>query len=172
MTNLVPAGKTNTKIDSIIELAGCSDHDRILLAGASDPDPLSGWRRRGYHRVATMAASRLPRGQYDVAVVEWRQHSIRALETMLDWLVCFLSPRGVLVVWIGDASGAASTRRDLQAAIERLGFRVDGGKRCQGGFAVSACRFDAGQQPTVAKVRALPLRTSATITESKPVGVG
>ncbi len=94
MTNLVPAGKTNRKTDSIIELAGCSDHDRILLAGAGDSDPVSGWRRRGYHRVATIAASRLPRGQYDVAVVEWRQHSIRALETMLDWLVCFLSPRG------------------------------------------------------------------------------
>jgi hypothetical protein len=89
MTNLVPAGKTNRKTDSIIELAGCSDHDRILLAGAGDSDPVSGWRRRGYHRVATIAASRLPRGQYDVAVVEWRQHSIRALETMLDWLVCF-----------------------------------------------------------------------------------
>jgi hypothetical protein len=141
MTNPMPAGTTDRKIDSIIELGRCADHQRILLAGASDPDPVSKWRSRGYHRVATMAASRLPRGQYDVAVVEWRQHSIRALETTLDWLVHFLSPRGVLVIWIDGAPGTASARRHLRSLIERLGFRVETGKRCQNGFAVSASRL-------------------------------
>jgi 16S rRNA G1207 methylase RsmC len=150
MTNPMPAGSTNRKIDSIIELGRCSDRHRILLAGASDPDPVSEWRSRGYHRVATMAASRLPRGQYDVAVVEWRQHSIRALETMLDWLVHFLSPRGVLVICIDGASGTASARRDLRSLIERLGFRVETAKRCQNGFAVSASRLTAGQQAMAA----------------------
>jgi hypothetical protein len=150
MTNPMPAGSTDRKFDSIIELGRCSDHHRILLAGASDPDPVSEWRSRGYHRVATMAASRLPRGQYDVAVVEWRQHSIRALETMLDWLVHFLSPRGVLVIWIDDASGTASARRDLRSLTERLGFRVETAKRCENGFAVSASRLTAGQRAMAA----------------------
>jgi hypothetical protein len=159
MTNLVPAGAINRNIDSIIELSGCSDHDRILLAGASGPDPVSAWRSRGYQRVATMAASRLPRGQFDIAVVEGRQHSIRALETMLDWLVCFLSPRGVLVVWIEDA-GTPSLRRNLQSAIGRLGFHVEAGKRCQSGYAVSASRLDARQRATAAQRRA-PLLTAA-----------
>jgi hypothetical protein len=93
---------------------------------------------------------KIPRGQYDVAVVEWRQHSIRALETMLDWLVHFLSPRGVLVIWIDGASGTASARRNLRSLIERLGFRVETGKRCPNGFAVSASRVNAGQRTIAA----------------------
>jgi hypothetical protein len=148
MTNLMPAGSTDRKVDSIIELGRCSDRHRILLAGASDPDPVSQWRSRGYHRVATIAASRLPRGQYDVAVVEWRQHSIRALETMLEWLVHFLSPQGVLVIWIDGTP--ASARRNLRSVIERLGFRIETGKRCQDGFAVSASRLTAGQRAIAA----------------------
>jgi hypothetical protein len=143
MTNPTPADSTDRKIDSIIALGRCSDHHRILLAGASDLDPVSEWHCRGYRRVATVAASRLPRGQYDVAVVEWRRHSIRALETMLDWLIYFLSPRGVLVIWLDGASGMALARRDLQSLIERLGFRVETGKRHPGGIAVLASRIKA-----------------------------
>jgi hypothetical protein len=48
--------------------------------------------RRGYRRVATTATCGLPRGQYDVAFVEWPSHSIAALEATLSWLVHFLSP--------------------------------------------------------------------------------
>jgi hypothetical protein len=149
-THPTPAGPTDRKIDSIIRLAGCSDRQRILLAGVLLPDPVPGWRSRGYRRVATITTSNLPRGQYDVAVVEWRQHSIKALETMLDWLVYFLSPRGVLVIWIGGACDTALARRSLRAAIEQLGFHVDVGKRCGNGFAISACRLDAGRQTLVA----------------------
>jgi hypothetical protein len=33
---------------------------------------------------------------------------------------------------------------------KRLGFRVEAGKRCQSGFAVSASRLDAGQRAIAA----------------------
>jgi hypothetical protein len=69
---------------------------------------------------------------------------------MLDWLVYFLSPRGVLVIWIDGASGAASARRNLRSLIERLGFRVETGKRCRKGFAVSASRVNAAQRAIAA----------------------
>lgn len=147
MSSPVRAGAAGSKIDSIIELARCADHHRILLAGARNPDAVSGWRRRGYRRAVTIAGSPLPRGQYDVAVVEWRKHSIRALESTLDWLVHFLSPRGMLVVWVDGASDAPSARRSLRAAIERLGFHVEAGKRRQNGFVLSASRrLPAGRQ--------------------------
>jgi hypothetical protein len=145
MTSPTPTGSIDRKIDSIIALAGCSDHQRILLAGIRDPGPVSDWRSRGYQRVATVATSSLPHGQYDVAIVEWRQHSIKALETMLDWLVYFLSPQGVLVIWIDGASDTASARRNLRSAIERLDFHIESGKRCATGFAISACRLSAGR---------------------------
>jgi hypothetical protein len=140
-----PAGSSHRKIDSIIKLARCSDRQRILLAGIRRRDPAPGWRSRGYHRVATTATSRLPRGQYGFAIVEWRQHSIKALETMLDWLVYFLSPQGVLVIWIDGAGDTASARRGLRSAIEQLGFQVETGKRCGNGFAISAYRLNAGR---------------------------
>jgi hypothetical protein len=142
----IPTGSSDRKIDSIIRLAGCSDRQRILLAGIRRRDPAPAWRSRGYHRVATTATSRLPRGQYDVAIVEWRQHSIKALETMLDWLVYFLSPQGVLVIWIDGAGDTASARRSLRPVIEQLGFQVETGKRCGNGFAISAHRFNADRR--------------------------
>lgn len=153
MTNSMLAGSSDSsdrKIDSVIKLARCSERHRILLAGPRDPDPVADWRSRGYRRVATTATSRLPRGQYDVAFVEWRQHSIKALETMLDWLVYFLSPQGVLVIWIDEVPDTASARRILPSVIERLGFRPGTARRCQKGFAISACRVNAGQRAAAA----------------------
>jgi hypothetical protein len=145
-----PGGSTGRTIDSIIALAGCSTVHRILLAGDAESGRMHDWRRRGYQHVSTMATCRLPRGQYDVASIEWRQHSIRALETTLDWLVYFLSPRGALVILIDEASDTASARRKLRSAIERLGFHVEAGRRCDGGFAISARRPNAGQQTMAA----------------------
>ena len=54
-------------------------------------------------------------GQYDVALVDWRQHSIRVLETTLDWLVHFLTPSGVLVAWLDPQERARN--RTLHAML-------------------------------------------------------
>jgi hypothetical protein len=146
MTNAVPNTSLDRIIDSMIELAQCSTNHRIIMAGSKGPDRIFKLRTRGYLHVATTATCKLPRGQYDVAFVEWRQHSIKALETTLDWLVHFLSPAGVLVVWIDTAPAA----RNLRSAIERLGFRVEIGTRCENGFTISARRLDLGRQTMAA----------------------
>ena len=146
MTNPMPKGSIHRIVDTMIELARCSTDDRIILAGSKEPDRIFDLRSRGYDRVATTATCKLSRGQYDVAFVEWRQHSIKALETTLDWLVHFLSPRGVLVIWIDTAPG----HRNLRSTIEQLGFRVEVGTRCETGFAISARRLNVGQQTMAA----------------------
>jgi hypothetical protein len=135
-----PTPTIDRTIDSIIELGKCCADHRILLAGAQEPDRIPGWRSRGYRRVETITTCRLPRGQYDVAFVQWRQHSVKALETMLDWLVYFLSPRGVLVVRIDGNTGRGG---ELLPALERLGFCVETGRRCRNSFAFSARRLNA-----------------------------
>ncbi len=150
MNSPQPGGSAGRTIDPIIALAGCSTVHRILLAGDVTPGRIHDWRRRGYQHVATMATCSLPRGQYDVACIEWREHSIRALETTLDWLVYFLSARGALVIWIDEGSDTASARRKLRSAVEGLGFHVEAGRRCDGGFAISARRLDPGQQTMAA----------------------
>src|SRR4051812_42846628 len=102
MDTLKPASNERI-IATMIKLARCSNLHRIIVAGSKGPYQMFELHRRGYIRVATTATCGLPRGQYDVALVEWHLHSIKALETTLDWLVHFLAPSSVLVIWI-DAS--------------------------------------------------------------------
>jgi hypothetical protein len=104
--------------------------------------------RRGYNRVATTATCGLPRGQYDAAFVDWQLRSIKVLETTLNWLVHFLAPTSVLVIWI-DSSESANQRK-LGSILERLGFRLEAGTRCEHGLAISARRLDANQQAIAA----------------------
>jgi hypothetical protein len=146
MTNPMPKGSIDRIIDTMTELARCSVEHRIILAGSKEPDRIFELRSRGYPHIATTATCKLSRGRYDVAFVEWRRHSIKALETTLDWLVHFLSQRGVLVIWIDTASEA----RKLRSMTEQLGFHIEAGTRCENGFAVSARRLDLGRQTMAA----------------------
>jgi hypothetical protein len=76
-----------------------------------------------------------------VALVAWREHSIRALATTLDWLVHFLSAAGVLVVWVG--SQERMPNRTFRLALERMGFRIESGTCCEKGVAISARRIES-----------------------------
>jgi hypothetical protein len=129
-------------METMIELAHCSKFHRIIVASSDGLNRMSALHRRGYKRVSTTATCGLPRAQYDVAWVEWQQHSIKALETTLQWLVHFLAPASGLVVWIDEPTN----RRALGSILERLGFRVEVGTRCEHGLAVAARRLDANQQ--------------------------
>jgi hypothetical protein len=79
-----------------------------------------------------------PVGQYDVALVDWRQRTLRALETTLDWLLDFLSPAGVLVVWLDSYRPAV--REELCYALERRGLAVKAATIQEYGCALSARR--------------------------------
>ena len=125
-------------IQPMIELARCSKLQRIIIAGSKSREFRSELHRRGFVRVATTASCGLPAGQYDVALVDWRQHSVKAFETTLDWLMDFLSPTGVLVVWV-DPQEPADNRK-LRAAIEKHGLVVEAGTVRDHGCAVTARR--------------------------------
>ena len=98
--------------ESLVELARCSKLHRIIVAGSNGPELMFALHRRGYIRVATTAACGLPQGQYDVALVDWQGRSIKALETTLVWLVHFLAPSAVLVIWIDSPEHAANRKLD------------------------------------------------------------
>jgi hypothetical protein len=148
--SLMPKTSVDRILDTMIELSQCSVEQRIILAGAAGSRRIPGWRRRGYCHVVTTATCRLRRGQYNMACVEWRRHSIKALEATLDWLVHFLSATGVLVIWIDAAISTARRRQELQSAIERFGFHVETATRCENGFAVSARRLAISRQTVAA----------------------
>ena len=105
-------------------------------------------QRRGYTRVVTTATCGTPRGQCDVALIDWRLGSITALERPLGWLVHFLAPSGVLAIWVD--SSERSGNRKLGSMLERLAFAIEVGTRCEHGFAVAARWRDAAQMNFVA----------------------
>jgi hypothetical protein len=127
-------------IEPMIELARCSKLDRIIVAGATSAALMFELHRRGYVRVATTANCGLPAGQYDVALVDWRERSIKALDTTLDWLVDFLGSAGALVVWLDLQEPAAN--RKLRSMLQKHGLTVEAGTLREHGSAVSAQRSE------------------------------
>jgi len=125
----------------MIELARCSPQHRIVVAGARSVELMFELQGRGYARASSTANCGHPAEQYDVALVDWRERTFKALEKTLDRLTGFLRPAGVLVVWM-DAQ-KPSTREDLRSALERRGFLVEAATVRDDGSAVSARRFQA-----------------------------
>jgi hypothetical protein len=126
-----PTASGERIIETMIELARCSKFHRIIVAGPKSPHLKFELHRRGYNRVATTATCGLPRGQFDVALVDWQLQSLRALETTLDWLVHFLNRSAVLVIRIDSQDCAGN--RPLASMLEGLGFRIEVGTRCERG---------------------------------------
>lgn len=145
-SRLTPAGERI--IEPMIELARCSKLDRIIVAGPTSAALMFELHRRGYVRVATTANCGLPAGQYDVALVDWRERSIKALDTTLDWLVDFLGSVGALVVWIDPQEPAAN--RKLRSMLQKHGLVVEAGTLREYGSAVSAQRSEMKAIPKVA----------------------
>ena len=125
-------------IEPMIALAGCSKQHRIVVAGSKGVDLMLELHRRGYARAAATANCGHPAGQYDVVLVDWRHRTFRTLEPALDWLVDFLSPTGVLVVWVDPQKAAAN--ETLRLSLERRGFLIESGTIHECGCAVSARR--------------------------------
>jgi hypothetical protein len=133
---LVPAG--DRIIEPMIALAQCSKLQRIIVAGSKSIELTFELQRLGYAHVSATANCGRPAGQYDVALVDWRQRTFRTLDTTLDWLVNFLSPAGVLVVWVDSQKPAAN--QDLRSALEKRGFVIEAGTVREDGSAISARR--------------------------------
>jgi hypothetical protein len=122
MHPLRAAGRTPSRVqparepmlEVVMTLARRSKQQRIIIAGAKSAELMAELHRRGYHRAASTTTCGLPHGQYDAALIDWRQRSIKALATTLDWLVDFLTPTGVLVVWIDpqDSAGNRTVRTE------------------------------------------------------------
>ena len=127
-------------VEPMLALARCSKQQRIIVAGSNSAQLMFELHRQGYLRVVTTRHSGLPHGQSDVALVDWRGHSIKALETTLDWLVHFLSPTGVLVIWV-DPQDRASNRK-LCSILETHDLLVEAGTVRERGSAISARRHE------------------------------
>jgi len=141
MSSPTPANERSI-LDPMIALARCSKQQRILIAGAHRAELMFQLHRRGHIRVATTANCGLPAGQYDVALLDWRQRSLKSFETTLDWLVAFLGSGGVLVAWFDPLEPADN--RKLRAVLEQHCLVVEAGTIRAHGCAVAARREETG----------------------------
>src|SRR4030081_449323 len=143
MTDISPTPNESI-VDPLVELARCSKQHRIIVAGTKGPQLMFQLYRRGYRRVATTATCGLPDGRYDVALVDWQDHSVQALATTLDWLpALFWRPRLLrsfesVPARAGPAeslhpccSNWVSGSRPEPVASTALSFRRGGGTRLQ-----------------------------------------
>ena len=128
-------------VDAMIQLALVAKLHRMIVAGANSAEILVELHRRGYLRVTTTKICREPCRQFDVALVAWREKSIKTLEATLDRFVHYLSAAGVLVVWIGPHERMPD--QALRLAFGRLGFRIESGISCENGIAIAARRLDS-----------------------------
>jgi hypothetical protein len=127
-------------LDEMLILARCSKRQPIIVAGAKSTEIMRELHRRGYLRAIDTAHSGLPRGQYDIALLDWRQRSTKALPSTLDWLVSFLMPTGVLVIWVDPQDSAGN--RTLRMALQTHGLIIEAGTNLVHGSAVSARRCE------------------------------
>jgi hypothetical protein len=126
-------------MDAMIEITRLSESQRVIVAGPHAFDTYLGLLDRGFSRAVTTATCRVPCGQHDVALLTGR-HSVQAMEALLLRIVPFLTTRAILAVWMG--SDGHQRARALQQMLERLGFRIEAGARCQDGFVLCARRQD------------------------------
>jgi hypothetical protein len=139
MTKSTPIPFHERIVDAMTQLACATRSHRMILAGPNSPEIFLELHRRGYLRVTTLNLCDIPCGQFDVALVTSREHSITTLEAALDKVVHFLSTAGMLVVWIGPHDRMPN--RTLTRALNRVGFRIESGTCCENGVAVSARRL-------------------------------
>jgi hypothetical protein len=138
MTSSRAAPTGDRIIEPMIALAGCSKQHRIVVAGAKGVALMLELHRRGYVHAAATANCGHAAGQYDAALVDWRRRTFKALQAELDWLVAYLSPAGVLVVWVDPQKPTAT--QELRLSLERRGFVIEAGTVHECGCAVSARR--------------------------------
>jgi hypothetical protein len=126
-------------LDAMIQLALAARSHRVIAAGSTAVDIYRGLCRRGFSRVSTTATCSVGCAQHDVALVAG-EHTIQALEAVLLRIVPFLNSQAMIAVWI-DSVGPQRGKR-IQLLLERLGFRIECGTKCESGFVLAARRHE------------------------------
>jgi len=137
MTDASRIASSEPVLDTMIQLAFAVKSHRVIAAGSAAFDLYRGLCRRGFSRVATAVSSRGRCIQHDVALVAGEEAD-QALEALSIRIVPLLNSRAAIAVWI-DSVGRRRGNK-IQLLLERLGFRVESGARCEVGFILSARR--------------------------------
>ena len=131
----------------MIGLTRLTNLHRAIVVGSCSMEIYLALRRRGFLRLATAATCRIPKGQHSVGLIAGH-NSLQAIEAALIEISPFLGTSAAIAVLIDSREIGAGLR--IREKLERLGFRVEAGVRCQEGFVLSAIRHGFGQMKKAA----------------------
>lgn len=134
-------------LDTMIQLAFAGRSQRVIAAGSAAFDIYRGLCCRGFSRATTAAHRRVPCPQHDVALIAG-QESVRALEALLIRIMPVLDRQATVAIWIDTVERRRG--RSTQLLLERLGFRVECGAKCESGYVLAARRHERNYLANVA----------------------
>jgi hypothetical protein len=134
-------------VDTMIGLTRLSGLQRVIVAGSARMELYLALRRRGLSRVATPATCRISRAQHAVGLIAG-QDSPGTIEAALTEMSPFLSTNAAVAVLIDSRESGFCLK--IRTRLERMGFQIEAGVRCQQGLVLSAYRQGFGQMEHVA----------------------
>jgi hypothetical protein len=135
-----PAGGIEQILDTMISLTRLGPLHRAIVAGSDSMEFYLALRRRGFMRVTTPELCRAPKAQHAVALVTGLSPT-DLTDNVLDQLSPYLATHARLALLVGTGNNGAKIR----AKLERLGFRIEAGVRCERGLVLFADRQDFAQ---------------------------
>ena len=137
MAEPCPVAIREQVVDTMIGLTRLSNLHRAIVAGSDSMELYLALRRRGFARVATTATCRIPKRQHAVGLITG-QNSLQAIDAALTQISPFLSPSAAIAVLIDSGESGLSLK--IRTLLERMGFRIEAGVRCEQGLVLSAYR--------------------------------
>jgi hypothetical protein len=134
-------------VETMIGLTRLSYLHRLIVAGSDSLELYLALRRRGFIRVATTMTCRIPKGQHAVGLITG-QNSLDGTEAALAQISPFLGATAAIAVLIDSSESGFCLK--IRSKLERIGFRIEAGVRCQQGLVLSAYRHGVGQMENAA----------------------
>jgi hypothetical protein len=147
MVHSTPSSAREQIVDTMVDLTRLSNLHRVIVAGSDSLEVYLSLHRRGFVRVVTKALCHVPCGQHTVGLIAG-QHSLQALNATLAEISHFLGSTASIAVAIDSRESGVSLK--VRERLEKLGFRIEAGVRCQQGLVLSAYRRNFGHMANAA----------------------
>jgi hypothetical protein len=124
-------------IDTMIGLTRLSNLHRVIVAGGGSMELYLALRRRGFVRVATTAACRVPRAQHTIGLITG-QNAPETIEAALARIAPFLGASATIAILVETRESGVCLK--IRSRLQQMGFRIEAGVRCRQGLVLSAYR--------------------------------
>lgn len=129
-------------VDTMIDLAHLAKSHRIVVAGNEGMGLYVALKRRGFAFGSLASACRAPCGRHSAGLIAGCG-SYQAIEAAVIQISRFLNSAANIAISIESQESGLVAR--VRVKLQQLGFRIEAGARCRGGFVLAAHRHEFGQ---------------------------